>query len=254
MTITNSTQRADLIEAGKRLARVLQALRVAVVPGVTTGDLEDIAVQMIREGGDEPCFLGYTPEGAGRPFPASLCVSINDEIVHGIPNENSKTLKEGDIIGLDLGLRHNGMIVDSAITVGAGEIDEASKKLMRVTEEALTAGIVVAQVGNHVGDISYAIQQVIEGAGLKVIKELGGHGVGEKVHEEPFVPNFGKRGTGSPLEEGMVLALEPISTAGKAAVIIDADGYTYRTKDGSRSAHFEHTILIEKTGTVVVTR
>ncbi len=254
MIITNSTQRVDLIEAGKRLASVLQALRKATVPGVTTADLEDIAVQMIRDGGDEPCFLGYAPEGADRPFPAALCASINDEIVHGIPNENSKTLKEGDIIGLDLGLRHNGMIVDSAITVAVGEIDDASKKLMRATEEALTAGIAAAKVGNHVGDISNAIQAVIEGAGLKVIKELGGHGVGEKVHEEPFVPNFGTRGTGELLEEGMVLALEPISTAGKASIIIDADGYTYRTKDGSRSAHFEHTILIEKGGVVVVTR
>jgi methionyl aminopeptidase len=254
MTITTSTQRADLIEAGKRLAGVLQALRKATVPGITTADLEDIAVQMIRDGGDEPCFLGYMPEGAERPFPASLCASVNDEVVHGIPNENAKTLKEGDIVGLDLGLRHNGVVVDAAITVAVGEVDEASKKLMRATEEALSAGISAAKVGGHVGDISYAIQQVIEGAGLKVIKELGGHGVGERVHEEPFVPNFGRQGTGELLEEGMVLALEPISTAGKASVIIDADGYTFRTKDGSRSAHFEHTILIEKGGTIVLTK
>ncbi len=254
MIIAGAQQRADLIEAGKRLAGVLRALKKASVPGVTTADLEDIAEQMIRDGGDEPCFLGYTPEGAERPFPASLCVSINDEVVHGIPNENIKTLKEGDIVGLDLGLRHKGLVVDAAITVPIGEVDEASKKMMRATEESLTAGIAAARVGGHVGDISYAIQQVIEGAGLKVIKELGGHGVGERVHEEPFVPNFGKRGTGELLEEGMVLALEPISTAGKAAVIVDADGYTYRTKDGSRSAHFEHTILIEKSGTLVVTK
>ncbi len=254
MTIKTAEQRADLIEAGKRLARVLQALRKATVPGVTTADLEDIAVQMIRDGGDEPCFLGYAPEGADRPFPAALCASINDEIVHGIPNENVKTLKEGDIIGLDLGLRHNGMIVDSAITVAVGEIDDASKKLMRTTEDALVAGIAAAKVGGHVGDISHAIQRVIETAGLKVIKELGGHGVGEKVHEEPFVPNFGKPGTGELLVDGMVLALEPISTAGKTSIIIDADGYTFRTKDGSRSAHFEHTILIEKSGTIVITR
>jgi methionyl aminopeptidase len=165
-----------------------------------------------------------------------------------------KTLKEGDIVGLDLGLRHNDMIVDAAITVAVGAVDEASKKLMRVTEEALTAGIAAAKVGGHVGDIGYAIQKVIEGGGLKVIKELGGHGVGNRVHEEPFVPNFGRRGTGELLEDGMVLALEPISTAGKASVILAPDGYTYRTKDGSRSAHFEHTILIEKGSTTVVTR
>jgi methionyl aminopeptidase len=254
MTITSETQRTDLLEAGQRLAHVLRALRSAVRPGITSADLEDMAAQMIREGGDEPCFLGYMPEGAARPYPAALCVSINDEIVHGIPNEEIKMLKEGDIVGLDLGLRHNGVIVDSAITVAVGQIDEASKKLMHATEEALNAGIAAARVGGRVGDISYAIQQTIEGAGFKVIKELGGHGVGEKVHEEPFIPNFGKKGEGELLEEGMVLALEPISSAGKTSVIIDADGYTYRTKDGSRSAHFEHTILIEKEGVVVVTR
>ena len=254
MTIKNDTERADLIEAGKRLAAVLNMLRAKVAPGVTTEELDDAAEQMIREGGDEPCFLGYTPEGAQRPYPATLCFSINDEVVHGIPNESPKILKEGDIVGLDLGLTHNGIIVDAAITVPVGEVSDETKKLLAATEVALTSGIAQAVPGNHMGDISYAIQKEIERAGFKVVKELGGHGVGDMVHEEPFIPNFGRPGEGPVLLEGMVLALEPISTAGKAAVILAPDGYTYRTKDGSRSAHFEHTILIEKNGPLVVTK
>ncbi|MFM2331123.1 MAG: hypothetical protein RLZZ26_630 [Candidatus Parcubacteria bacterium] len=253
MTITSDTQRADLVEGGRRLALVLEALRAKTAPGVTTEELDDLAEQMIRDGGDEPCFLGYTPEGADREYPATLCVSINDEVVHGIPNESVKTLREGDIVGLDLGLSHNGIIVDAAITVPVGEIDDANKKLLAVTDKALTAGIAAAMPGKHIGDIGSAIQKEIEDAGFKVIKELGGHGVGELVHEEPFVPNFGKPGAGPELVEGMVLALEPISSAGKAAVKLDPDGYTIRTKDGSRSAHFEHTILIEKGGARIIT-
>jgi len=253
MTITSDTERANLIEGGRSLAAVLEALRAKVAPGVTSEELDDLAERLIRDGGDEPCFLGYTPEGADRPYPATLCVSINDEVVHGIPNETPRSLKEGDIVGLDLGLRHNGVIVDAAITVAVGTVSEESKKLMRATESALTAGIAAAIPGKHVGDISNAIQKEIEGAGFTVIRELGGHGVGERVHEEPFIPNFGKPGTGELLEKGMVLALEPISSAGKAAVTLAPDGYTFRTKDGSRSAHFEHTILLEKEGARIIT-
>ncbi len=253
MIIKNDTERANLIEGGKRLTGILAALRTKVAPGVTAEELDDLAEQMIRDGGDEPCFLGYRPEGATRPYPATLCVSVNEEIVHGIPNESHKVLKEGDIVGLDLGLTHNGVIVDAATTVPVGNVNEQSKKLMRATEAALAAGIAAAKVGGHFGDISHAIQKEIEGAGFTVVKELGGHAVGERVHEEPFIPNFGRRGEGGMLEEGMVLALEPISSAGKAAITIAPDGYTYRTKDGSRSAHFEHTILLEKSGARIVT-
>ncbi|MEK7060376.1 MAG: type I methionyl aminopeptidase [Patescibacteria group bacterium] len=254
MTIKNSEERENLIEGGKRLARVLEALRDKAAPGVTAEELDDLAERMIRTGGDEPCFLGYTPEGANRPYPATLCVSINDEVVHGIPNESLKVLKEGDIVGLDLGLTHNGVIVDAAITVPIGEVDELTNKLLRATEEALVAGIAAAKPGNHIGDISSAIQKEIEGAGFSVVRELGGHGVGYTVHEDPFIPNFGHTGTGPELVDGMVLALEPISSVGKATVILSPDGYTYRTKDGSRSAHFEHTILIEKDGARIITR
>ena len=253
MTIKNDTERVSLIEGGKRLAVVLRALKEKVAPGVTSKKLDDLAEQLIREGGDEPCFLGYTPEGANRPYPAALCVSINDEVVHGIPNESIKVLKDGDIVGLDLGLAHNGVIVDAAITVPVGEVDEITRKLLVATDSALTAGIKQAKVGNHIGDVSSAIQKEIEGAGFSVVRELGGHGVGDLVHEEPFIPNFGHAGTGSELVEGMVLALEPIATAGRARVVLALDGYTYRTRDGSRSAHFEHTLLIEKGKARIIT-
>lgn len=254
MVIRNEAERAHLIEAGKRLGEVLRVLKAKVASGVTTEALDDLAEQLIRDGGDEPCFLGYTPEGALRPYPATLCVSINDEIVHGIPNESVKTLKEGDIVGLDLGLTHEGVIVDAAITVPVGDVDDETQRLLQATEESLAAGIAQAKPGNHMGDISHAIQEVIERAGFKVVRELGGHGVGDRVHEDPFIPNFGHAGTGPELTLGMVLALEPISTAGKASVVLSSDGYTYRTKDGSRSAHFEHTILIEKDGARIITK
>ena len=254
MIIENDGQRAALLEAGKRLARVLEALSAKVAPGVSTEALDDLAEQLIREGGDTPAFLGYTPEGAPRPYPATLCVSINDEVVHGIPNESPKTLKDGDIVGLDLGLVHDGIIVDAAVTVPVGMPSEKTRKLLHATNNALAAGIMAAIPGNHVGDIGAAIEEVITHEGFTDVKPLGGHGVGEHVHEEPFIPNFGKPGTGEELVPGMVLALEPISSEGKGAVILAPDGYTYRTKDGSRSAHFEHTILIEEGGAIIVTK
>ena len=254
MIITTEKERENLIEAGKRLARILSVLRSKVAPGVTAEELDDLAEQLIRDGGDSPAFLGYTPEGARRPYPAALCVSINDEIVHGIPNESQKILKDGDIVGLDFGLAHEGVIVDAAITIPVGKVNEESKKLIRATEQALVAGIAQTVPGNHMGDISHAIQGEIESAGFSVVKSLGGHGVGFLVHEEPFIPNYGRAGAGMALKEGMVLALEPISSAGKAAVILAPDGHTYRTKDGSRSAHFEHTILLEKNGARIITK
>ena len=253
MIIRDETQRANLIEGGRRLFAVLRELRAAITQGVTAEALDDAAERMIRDGGDEPCFLGYTPEGASRPYPATLCVSVNDEVVHGIPNESEKVLKEGDIVGLDLGLAHNGVIVDAAITVPVGKVNEETQKLLSATERALSAGIKQALPGNHMGDISSAIQKEIEGAGFRVVRELGGHGVGELVHEEPFIPNFGRAGEGPELVEGMVLALEPISAVGKASVVLSPDGYTYRTKDGSLSAHFEHTILIERGRARIIT-
>lgn len=253
MIITTPAEREALLEGGRRLGTILKTLSAKVAPGVSTEELDDLAEQLIRDGGDEPAFLGYTPEGAVRPYPATLCVSINDEVVHGIPNENPKILKQGDIVSLDLGLTHENIIVDAAVTVPVGPIDKETEQLLRATEEALAAGIDAARVGNTIGDISHAIESVYKGTKFSVVKVLGGHGVGDLVHEEPFVPNFGKAGEGPEIEEGMVLALEPIANAGKGSVVLGADGYTYRSKDGSKSAHFEHTILIEKDGPIIAT-
>ncbi|OGG72440.1 type I methionyl aminopeptidase [Candidatus Kaiserbacteria bacterium RIFCSPHIGHO2_12_FULL_56_13] len=253
MTVRNRETEERLIEAGRRLAAVLATVAARVAPGVSAEELDALAEKLIRDGSDEPAFLGYTPEGAPRPYPATLCVSINDEIVHGIPNESDKALKEGDIVGLDLGLRHRGIIVDAAVSVPVGKIDNKAQKLLRVTKEALTNGIAAARVGGHVGDISHAIEETFTGTGFSVVKALGGHGVGDFVHEEPFVPNAGRAGEGPELHEGMVLALEPIANVGKGAVTLAGDGYTYRTKDGSRSANFEHTILLQKGGARIIT-
>ncbi|MBP6860094.1 MAG: type I methionyl aminopeptidase [Candidatus Pacebacteria bacterium] len=254
MTIRTPEEREALLEAGKRLGVILEELQNCIAPGVTTMELEEVADRMIREGGDTTAFKGYTPEGAARPYPASLCVSINEDVVHGIPNEGPRTLAEGDIITLDLGLTHKGIIVDSAITVGVGAISNTDRELIGATEAALEAGIAAAKVGGKVGDISNAIEQSYKGTKFAIVKVLGGHGVGNRVHEEPFVSNFGHPGTGEELVDGMVLALEPIATSGKGGVLLASDGYTYRTKDGSRAAHSEHTILIENNGTTVVTR
>ncbi len=252
MVIKTNEQRESLIEAGRRLGVVLHTLEKSVAPGKTTNELNELAEKLIVEGGDYPCFKNYQPEGATFPFPAGLCISVNDEVVHGIPS--SRILKEGDIVKLDLGLTHNGIIVDSAITVPVGKTDKVSYELMNATRQALEEAVAAAKVGARIGDISHATEKAYKGTGFAVVKILGGHGVGEHVHEEPFVSNVGYPGTGPEIVSGMVLALEPIGNAGKGYVQLGNDGYTYRTRDGSRSAHFEHTILIEDSGTTVVTR
>lgn len=254
MIINTKEKREILIEAGRRLGVVLEKLGKASRPGVSVEKIDEMAEQLIREGGDEPSFLGYTPDGSGRAYPASLCLSVNEEVVHGIPTESPRILKEGDLVGLDLGLTHKGIIVDSALTVSVGRTDKKGYKLMEATATALESAIAAAQPGAHVGDISHATEKAFVGTGFSVVKVLGGHGVGEHVHEEPFIANAGRAGTGDALVEGMVLALEPIANEGKAGVMIANDGYTYCTKDGSRSAHFEHTILVEDGGPLVVTR
>lgn len=254
MIVRTPEERSTLIEAGKRLGVILDTLAAMVAPGVSTDALELESIRLIRAGGDAPAFLDYTPEGANRPYPASLCVSINDEVVHGIPNEAPRTLKKGDIVALDLGLIHDGIVVDSALTVPVGEVSKEAYALIDATRESLEQAIAAARVGGRIGDISHATAEAFKGTGFSVVRDLGGHGVGRAVHEEPWVANAGYAGTGPVIEEGQVLALEPIANTGKAAVLLAPDGYTYRTKDGSISAHFEHTILIEKEGTVVVTR
>lgn len=253
MLVRTEEERANIIEAGKRLAGVLELLEAEVRPGITTSELDLLAERAIREGGDAPAFKGYTPEGARYPFPAALCISLNDEVVHGIPSPE-RVLTEGDTVSLDLGLVHKGLIVDSAVTVPVGTPGKASAALLEATRAALERAIEAARPGMRIGDISAATGRAFRGTGFSVVKALGGHGVGNAVHEEPWISNDGAPGTGPEIVPGMVLALEPIANEGKASIILDPDGYTYRTRDGSRSAHFEHTILIEEKGPLVLTR
>ena len=243
-----------LREGGKRLASVLADLSAMVAPGVSTLALNEKAAEILKTLGDKSAFLNYQPYGAKRPYPATLCVSINDAVVHGIPNEEPVHLKDGDIVSLDMGLVHRGMYLDSAVTVPVGSIDQASVKLLNITREALMVGIKACKVGATTGDVGYAIQKFVEPHGYGIIEELAGHGVGYKVHEDPYMPNYGNRGEGETLEPGMVLAIEPMLNIGSKKIFLDKDGYTYRTKDGSRSAHFEHTILITEKGPEILTK
>ncbi len=241
-------------EGGHRLAVILSALGGLVKLGVSSFFLEEEARRMIKEGGDTPAFLGYTPQGAVRPYPAALCVSVNDEIVHGIPNEEEKIFKEGDIVSLDFGITHRGLITDAAITVPVGEVDEQSKKLIEVTRRSLEAGIKAAMPGNTIGDIGEAISAVVKESSFSLADDLVGHGVGYKVHEDPYVPNFGIKGKGEKLVPGLVIALEPMANIGRSAIKMSSDGYTIRTRDGSRSAHFEHSIAITEKGNIILTQ
>ncbi|OHA24545.1 MAG: type I methionyl aminopeptidase [Candidatus Taylorbacteria bacterium RIFCSPLOWO2_01_FULL_44_26] len=244
ITIKTKKDISILREGGRRHAKILRELVSLAVPGAHSSELNRHAEELIKKLGDKPSFLNYRPAGAKRPYPASLCVSVNDEIVHGIPNENDKILKEGDIVGLDLGLSHHDLITDMAVTIPVGHISPELEQLIRVTREALVAGIKVARGGNKIGDISSAIEQHALKYGYGIVRELSGHGVGYSVHEAPYVPNFGNPGKGNILRLGMVLAIEPMFNIGTSKTKLDKDGYTYRTADGKPSAHFEHTILI----------
>lgn len=248
--IANENDIVFLKEAGKRLGRVLAAVAQAAVPGVSTKELDELAEKLILDGGDVPAFKNYQPQGASYPYPATLCISVNDEVVHGIPNE--RVLMEGDIVGLDLGLIHNGYVVDSARTVAVGEISESAQKLMEATERALREGIKAAKAGKRVSDISAAIQKVAHDARLGIVRELGGHGVGKKVHEPPYIPNY-VAGKGPELQAGMVLAIEPMFTERGEDIALANDGYTYKTEDAGLSAHFEHTILVTEGEPVILT-
>lgn len=229
-----------MARASKLVAETLQVLKREVRPGITTDDLDKIAEDSIRSGGGVPAFKGY------RNYPKTLCASVNEEVVHGIPSK--RELKEGEIIGLDLGAIIDGFYGDSAMTLPVGRIPPRVAELLRVTEEALAAGIAQARVGNRLSDVSHAIQRHAEAAGFSVVTEFVGHGIGRQLHEEPQVPNYGKPGSGPRLQVGMVLALEPMVNMGKSGVRILDDAWTAVTKDGSLSAHFEHTIAIQASG------
>lgn len=243
-----------LREGGRMLAVILNELSKICKPGISTEEIDNLARKLIEDNGDRPAFLNYLPKGMKRAYPAAVCVSVNDEIVHGIPNENPKILKEGDIVSLDMGLIHKGLITDSAITVPVGKIDAESQRLLDTTKEALNSAIKTVKAGKHTGDIGFAVERIAKSAGFGIVEELCGHGVGYEVHEDPYIPNYGERGMGDKLKSGMVIAIEPMLNAGGKEIVLADDGWTYKTADGKRSAHFEHTIVVTSKGAEIITK
>ncbi|MBI2055787.1 MAG: type I methionyl aminopeptidase [Candidatus Sungbacteria bacterium] len=269
MAITIKTkQEIDLLrEGGKRLAEVLSRVAGAVAAGISTYELDLLGEKMIQESGGVPSFKGYASRGSSRPYPASLCISVNDEIVHAIPRKNA-ILKEGDIVGLDIGMwwpvregiaKQNGrpdgaLCTDMAITVGVGSISKEAERLMRATKESLDIGIQAVRAGVHIGDIGAAIEARLKKDKLGIIRDLAGHGVGYQLHEDPLIPNFGKPYSGVELKEDMVIAIEPMATLGDWRVILADDQWTFKTADGSLGAHFEHTMAVTREGAEVLTK
>ena len=232
--------------SGKILSRVMEALKEAVRPGVSSLELDILAEKLIAKEDGKPAFKGY------KGFPATICASVNEEIVHGIPNK--RILKEGDIISIDLGVNYLGYFSDSALTLRVGEVDPDINRLLEATQEALTQGIKEAIAGNHLSDISYRVQSVAEQSGFSVVRRFVGHGIGLSLHEEPEIPNFGKPHEGPILENGMVLAIEPMVNMGTWDSVILSNGWTAVTKDRLPSAHFEHTIAITQEGPEILTK
>ncbi len=246
---------AILREGGRRLARHVRMLSELVIPGATGRMLEGRAREMVEKDGDEPAFLGHKDRKSEKGYPSALCLSLNDVIVHAPAALNDATIGEGDIVCLDFGIKHKGLYTDHAVTVIAGAAKNPHDlELLEGTKEALAAGIAKAEIGNTTGDIGYAVQQIAEKYHFGYPRNLSGHGVGIQVHEEPHVPNFGEPGKGQKLVEGLVIAIEPMMTLGSGDLFVDADGYSYRTKDGSRTAHFEHTVIVTRNGPEILTR
>ena len=245
---------AKLREGGKRLAKVLADTAKLVKPGISTIELDQFAQEEIKKLGDTPAFLGYKPAGHRTAYPAALCVSVNSEVVHGIPKAGT-ILKEGDIVSLDLGLKHEGLYTDHAVTVAVGVISKDKQKLIDVTREAMYEGIEAIVPQSREGDIGYAVESYAHKKGtFGIVRTMAGHGVGREIHEDPFVPNYGKKNTGEKLVPGMVIAIEPMLTLGTDDVVEASDGYTMKTEDGSAAAHFEHTVLITETGYEILTQ
>ena len=246
ITLKNSSEIAAMRRAGQVVAQALDHLAARLKPGIKSTELDEWAGDFIAQSGAAPAFKGY------NGFPANICVSINDQVVHGLPGEQA--IAEGDLVGLDLGAAWKGMIADGAVTVAVGEISPPAAKLLRGTQEALAAGIGAARPGNRVGDISAAVEAVLRSYHLGVIEDLSGHGVGHRLHEPPSVPNFGRAGIGPKLQAGMTIAIEPMATLGSKEVQLAADGNTIVTADGSLSAQFEHTVLITEGEAEILTR
>ena len=246
MIIRKSAREIDKIAAaGGLVAETIAHVGMLLTPGVSTEELDDAAGAFIRERGGIPTSEGY------KGYPKAICISANDVVVHGIPD--GYVVEEGDLVTIDVGVTLDGYIADSAYTFGVGEIEPASQNLLDTAQNALAAGIAEAVEGNRVGDVSHAVQMVVERAGFSVVRSLVGHGVGRHYHEDPHIPNFGEPGRGPRLSEGMTIAIEPMITAGDSDVLVMDDGWTIRTADGSRSAHFEHTVAITSDGARILT-
>lgn len=243
--VKNRAEIATMRRAGEVVAAAIAATRDAVRPGATTADLDAVAAKVIEGRGAKPSFLGY------RGFPKTICTSVNDEIVHGIPG--GRVLNEGDLVKLDVGAVVDGFHADSAVTIAVGEPSPEATKLIEATERALWAGLAEARAGRRLGDVGAAVQTVAEGAGFSVVREYVGHGIGRSLHEEPPVPNYGTAGKGYKLAEGLVVAIEPMVNVGGYETRLLPDGWTVVTRDGSLSAHFEHTVAVTSDGPWVLT-
>lgn len=238
--------------SGGILAEVLRRLTAALEPGQTTGFLGDMAARELKALGGRPSFLGYQPDPSVRPFPSTICISVNEEVVHGIPGK--RVIEEGDLVGLDFGVSFEGMLTDGAVTVVAGAMPTPDqRRLLDATREALELGIAQVREGARIGDISHAIEQRLRRDRLGVIEELSGHGVGHRVHEDPIILNYGRAGTGMRLKAGMSIAIEPMATLGSREIMIDTDGWTIKTYDGGLGAQFEHTVLVTDEGCEILT-
>ena len=242
----SQTELEKMRAAGRLVGEVLTELSAMVAPGVTTADLDEAAETRIKQAGATPAFKGY------HGYPATICASINEEVIHGIPS-GRRILNEGDVISIDVGASLDGYYGDSAVTLPVGPVSEEAATLLRVTEESLFKAIERVKVGGRVSDIGHAVQKHVEAFGFSVVREFVGHGIGERMHEEPQVPNYGEPGRGPRLAEGMVLAIEPMVNAGKPAVKVLSDGWTAVTRDGSLSAHFEHTVAVTADGPWILT-
>lgn len=253
IVIKSEREIALMRRAGQIVAKVLEAIREQVHPGITTGELDELAERIIRAEGGIPSFKGYDGGSDRPPFPATICASVDNEVVHGIPSRQ-RVLEEGQILSVDVGAIYQGYHGDAAITVPVGKVSDLARRLMEVTEGALYAGIAAARAGNRLGDISHAIQSYVESRGFSVVREYTGHGIGREMHEGLQVLNFGEPGRGVRLRAGMTLALEPMVNVGDWRTRVLADGWTVVTYDGSLSAHFEHTILVRDGEAEILTR
>jgi methionyl aminopeptidase len=251
MILLKSHEEIEQMRAASAIvAEILAEVRERIRPGISTADIDALAEELTLRKGARPAFKGYTV--AGRVFPASICISINEEVVHGVPSPR-RTLQEGDIVGLDFGVCHRGYFGDAAVTVPVGRVSPEAERLMRVTAAALEAGIRALVRGAHVADVSGAIQDTAEGAGFAIVREFVGHGIGRSLHEDPQVPNYRTNGRGVRLQEGLVVAIEPMVNAGGPAVYVKDDGWTAATRDGRLSAHFEHSVAVTANGPYILT-